>query len=89
MNFTAEFCFWTEQRLNGIQHLGFVLAKTLEVPHTITVENSLSFLMVYNTAPISQRFTCYDCQKLDRYAESESGQTTPFGISQKFSEILP
>jgi hypothetical protein len=47
----AEFCFWEEQRQNGSSHLGLGLAKTLEVPNTISIANSLSFLMVHNTAP--------------------------------------
>jgi hypothetical protein len=50
INFAAEFCFWTEQRLHGTQLLGFGLAETLEVLHTIMVSNSLSFLMVHNMA---------------------------------------
>jgi hypothetical protein len=60
----------------------------LEVPNTITVGNSLSFLTVHNTAPISWRFTSYDCQKLDWFAETKSGQTIPFGTSQDFDESL-
>jgi hypothetical protein len=40
------FCFWTEQQWNGssISRLG--LAKTLEVPNTISEGNSLNFPMV-------------------------------------------
>jgi hypothetical protein len=46
----AVFCFWTEQGRNGssIFHLGS--AKTLEVPNTISDDNSLSFPMVHQTA---------------------------------------
>jgi hypothetical protein len=47
----AEFCFWTEQRLNGIYVLGFVLIETLEVPNTKLIGNSLSFPVVYQMAP--------------------------------------
>jgi hypothetical protein len=36
----TELCFWTEQRLNGTELLGFELAKTLEVLNTILVGNS-------------------------------------------------
>jgi hypothetical protein len=50
IDFAAEFCFWTEQQLNGIQLLGLGLAKTPEVPNTIMVGNSLRFLMLHNTA---------------------------------------
>jgi hypothetical protein len=46
----AEFCFWTEQRLNRSLHLGFGLAKTLEFLNTKLVGNSLSFPMVHKTA---------------------------------------
>jgi hypothetical protein len=66
INFAAEFCFWTEQRLNGTELLGHGLTETLEVPNTITVGNSLSFSMVHNMAPYSQWFMSYGCQKLDR-----------------------
>jgi hypothetical protein len=51
IDFAAEFFFWIERRLNGTELLGIGLAETLEVPNTITVANSLSFPMVYNTAP--------------------------------------
>jgi hypothetical protein len=87
-DFAAEFCFWTEQRLNGAQLLGLRLTEMLEVPNTITVGNSLSFLTVHNMALISWRFTSYDCQKLDWFAETKSGQTIPFGTSQDFDESL-
>jgi hypothetical protein len=50
MDVTAEFCFWTEERQNGSSHLGLGLAKTLEVLHTISVDNSLNFPMVHKTA---------------------------------------
>jgi hypothetical protein len=59
-DFAAEFCFWTEQRLNGAQLLGLELTKNLEVPNTIMVGNSLSFPMIHNTAPIGSQFTSYD-----------------------------
>jgi hypothetical protein len=71
IDIAAEFCFQTEHRLNGTQLLGFRFTKTPEVPNTIIVGNSLSFPMVHNKAPISRQFTSYDCQKLNRSAESE------------------
>jgi hypothetical protein len=49
----AEFCFRTEQQLNGFSHLGFGLAKNPELPNTELVGNSLSFLMVHKMAPNS------------------------------------
>jgi hypothetical protein len=67
IDFAAEFYCWTEQRLNVTQLFGFRLTETPKTPNTITVENSLSFLM----APNCWRFTWYDCRKLDRCAESE------------------
>jgi hypothetical protein len=51
IDFAADFCFWTELQLNGTQILVLGLAKTLKVPNTIMVENSLNFSMVHNTAP--------------------------------------
>jgi hypothetical protein len=51
IDFTADFCFWTEQWLNGTQILGLGLAETLKVPNTIMVGSSLSFPMVHNMAP--------------------------------------
>jgi hypothetical protein len=51
IDFTAEFCFWTEQRLNGSQLLGLELTEIPEVLNTIMVGNSLRFSMVYSTAP--------------------------------------
>jgi hypothetical protein len=51
IDFTTEFCFWTEQWLNKTQFLGLGLAETPEVRNTITVENCLRFPMVHNTAP--------------------------------------
>jgi hypothetical protein len=39
-DFTAEFCFWTEQWLSGTQLSGLGLTKTLEVINTIMVDNS-------------------------------------------------
>ncbi len=47
----AEFCFRIEQWQNGSSHLGFGLAETLEILNTKLVGNSLSFLMVHQTAP--------------------------------------
>jgi hypothetical protein len=71
INITAEFCFWTEQQLAGIKLLGFGLTETLETPNTITVVNSLRFLMLHKMAPNGRRFVGYGCRKLDRFAESE------------------
>jgi hypothetical protein len=51
IDFAADFCFWTEQRLNRTQPLGLGLAETSIVPNTIMVVDSLSFPMVYNMAP--------------------------------------
>jgi hypothetical protein len=53
IDFTADFCFWTELRLNGTQLLGLGLSKTLKVLNTIMVGNSLSFPMVHNMVPNS------------------------------------
>jgi hypothetical protein len=50
INFAADFCFWTELRLNGTQLSGLGLAKTPEVLNTIMVGNFLIFPMVHNTA---------------------------------------
>jgi hypothetical protein len=66
IDFTAELCFWTDQRLNRTELFGLGLTETPEVPNTIMVGNSLRFLMVCNMAPNGQRFTSYECQKLDR-----------------------
>jgi hypothetical protein len=71
MNFTADFCFWTELRLNGTQLLGLGLAGTSKVPNIIMVGNSLSIPMVHNMAPNGQRFMSYVCRKLDWFAESD------------------
>jgi hypothetical protein len=51
IDFTVDFCFWTELPLNGTQLLGLGLAKTLEVLNIIMVGNSLRFMMVHNMAP--------------------------------------
>jgi hypothetical protein len=51
IDFTADFCFWTELPLNGTQLLGLGLAETLEVLNIIMVGNSLRFMMVHNMAP--------------------------------------
>jgi hypothetical protein len=53
IDITAEFCFWTEQRQNGSSLFHLEQAETLEVPNTISEDNSLSFLMVHQTAPNS------------------------------------
>jgi hypothetical protein len=50
-DFATDFCFWTEQRLNGTQLLDLRLAETLDVLNTIMVGNSLRFPMVHNTDP--------------------------------------
>jgi hypothetical protein len=47
----AEFCIQTEQRHNGSSISSLGLAKTLEVPNTVSEGNSLSFPMVHYTAP--------------------------------------
>jgi hypothetical protein len=39
----AEFCFWTDQRRNGSSILHLRLAKTPEVPNTISDETLSSF----------------------------------------------
>jgi hypothetical protein len=53
INFAVDFCFLTELRLDGTQLLDLGLAKTPEVPNTITVSNSLNFPIVPNMAPNS------------------------------------
>jgi hypothetical protein len=53
IDFTAEFCFWTEQRLNVTQLLGLRLAETPKVLNTIMAGNSLIFPMVRNMDPKS------------------------------------
>jgi hypothetical protein len=53
IDFTADFCFWTELQLNGTQLLGLGLSKTLKVLNTIMVGNSLNFPMVHNMVPNS------------------------------------
>jgi hypothetical protein len=71
IDFATEFCFWTEQALNRTELFGLGLTETPEVPNTIMVGNSLSFQIFYNTAPNGSRFMCYDCWKLNRFAETE------------------
>jgi hypothetical protein len=71
IDFAAEFCFWTEQRPNGTELLGLGLTETPEAPNTITVVNSLIFLMVHNMAPNGHQFMSYDCRTLDLSAESK------------------
>jgi hypothetical protein len=51
INLAAESCFWTEQRLNGTQLLGPGLAETPKFLNTITVDSSVSFLMVHYMDP--------------------------------------
>jgi hypothetical protein len=46
-NFAGEFCFWIEQQLNRTQLLDLGLTKTLEVPNTIFIGNTLKFPMVH------------------------------------------
>jgi hypothetical protein len=53
IDFAAELCFWTEQRLNETQLLALRFAKTSDVPNTIMVGNSLILLTVHNMAPNS------------------------------------
>jgi hypothetical protein len=69
--------------------LGLGLTKTPEVPNTVTVGNSVIFPMVHNTVPNSLRFMSYDCQKLNRSAESEIWADCTFrhksGIWQNFA----
>jgi hypothetical protein len=47
INIIVELCFWTEQQKNGSSVSSLGLAKTMEVPHTVLVGNSLSFPMVH------------------------------------------
>jgi hypothetical protein len=63
--------FGTERQLNGTELLGLRFTETMEVLNTITVGNSLRFLIIHNVAQNGQRFSSYDCRKLDRFAESE------------------
>jgi hypothetical protein len=51
IDIAAEFCFWTEQRLNGSYFLCLGLTETLEAMNIISVGKSLIFLMVHNRAP--------------------------------------
>jgi hypothetical protein len=88
-DFTAEFCFWTEQRLNGTQLLGLGWTETPEVLNTITVGHSLSFSMVHSTASNYQRFMSYDYRKLDRCTESEIWADHTFQHNPEFDEISP
>jgi hypothetical protein len=43
----AVFCFWIEQRQNGSSISSLGLTKSQEVLNTVSVDNSLSFLMVH------------------------------------------
>jgi hypothetical protein len=54
IDIAAEFYFWTEQRLNGIELLDLGLTETPEVLNSITVGNSLFVPMVHNMATNSQ-----------------------------------
>jgi hypothetical protein len=47
----AEFCTWTEQWHHGSSISSLGLAETLEVLNTVSEDSSLSFPMVYQTAP--------------------------------------
>jgi hypothetical protein len=47
INIIVAFCFWTEQQKNGSSVSSLGLAETTEVPHTVLVDNSLSFPMVH------------------------------------------
>jgi hypothetical protein len=47
IDIATEFYFWTEQRQNGSSVSSLRLAKTMDVPNTVLVDNSLSFLMVH------------------------------------------
>jgi hypothetical protein len=47
IDITSEFYFWTEQRWNRFSISSLKLAETLEVPNTISEENSLSFPLVH------------------------------------------
>jgi hypothetical protein len=47
IDIAAEFCIRAEQWHNGSSISSLRLAETLEVPNTISEDNSLSFLMVY------------------------------------------
>jgi hypothetical protein len=70
IDFAAEFCFWIEQRLNGTELLGLRFTKTPEVPNTVTVGNSLIFLMVHNMAYSDVRFDSYEILKPGQGAEN-------------------
>jgi hypothetical protein len=63
---TTEFCFWNEQRRNGSSISSLRLAETLEVLHNILEDNSLSFSMVYQTAPNGWGFASYGGRKLNQ-----------------------
>jgi hypothetical protein len=47
IDIAAELCFCTEQWQNGSSISSLGLAETPEVPNTISIDNSLSFPMVY------------------------------------------
>jgi hypothetical protein len=49
----AEFCSWTQQQQNRSSISSLRLAKTPEVPNTISEDNSLSFQTVHEMAPTS------------------------------------
>jgi hypothetical protein len=73
--------------------LGFGLAETLKASNTITVRNSLSFLMVHKSSPNGRRFMSYGYWKLDRSAETEISADSTFqhksGIRQNFTMTSP
>jgi hypothetical protein len=49
------------QNSGGTKPMGPGLTKTLEVPNTITVGNSLSFSTVHQMTLVNRRFVRYDC----------------------------
>jgi hypothetical protein len=43
IDIAAEFYFWTEQRQNGSSVSSLRLPKTMDVPNSVLVDNSLTF----------------------------------------------
>jgi hypothetical protein len=66
--------------------LGLELAETLKVLNTITVGNSLIFLMVYNTVLTSYDLRVRAAGNLTGFAESEFWQTRRFSLNQDFEK---
>jgi hypothetical protein len=66
--------------------LGLELAETLKVLNTITVGNSLIFLMVYNTVLTSYDLRVRAAENLTGFAESEFWQTRRFSLNQDFEK---